>query len=558
MRFLRLIFVIFIFCLILFLPSKALAFSGYGNGTESYPYQIQTCSQLQEMANDLSAYYQQDNDIDCSDTSFTAIGTFANPFTGTFDGKNFAISNLSLTGSGGYNGLFGSTSNVNIKNVRLVSGSVIDTLDYVGSIIGYAAGTTTLTHSSSQMSVAGRLGVGGLIGITGGVATLQAVYYDGDLSASWLNGGGIVGYFGGTGSSITDCYSAGQISGGSGNYAGITGINSQFDSADISNCYSTMDIETNSGGQNFAGLFGVDKTGTVENSFFAGSFFGFGGLNIGGVIGNSDTTTSGVYLDEYSAGLSNCVGSGSSTCTTVNSGNSQPDYFKGNNTNAPLDSWDFVNTWQINSGDFPTLQGFSSPAPINPIQSTSSTNSSAGSSSFPSCGDSAPTSSPNLFQINSNGNKATLYFVPVSGNNSGYYISYGVTPNAEGFGTSFNYSDTSGVIPYTINYLFPGTWYFKVRGQNGCMPGNWSSVMSVKVGSGVVTTLTQSNKVLGASTSKVTSGKCTSYTVQSGDSLWSIANDKLGSGARYQSISSSNNLSSNIIRVGQKLKVGCN
>ena len=114
-----------------------------------------------------------------------------------------------------------------------------------------------------------------------------------------------------------------------------------------------------------------------------------------------------------------------------------------------------------------------------------------GSSSAPGCSQSAPLGVPNLYQVNLTGNSATIYFVPVSGV-TGYSISYGSNSNADSFGVSFNSSQTTGAEEYTINNLYPGMWYFKVRGQNGCMPGSWSNTLS---SNGVLTT-----SVLGAST----------------------------------------------------------
>jgi LysM repeat protein len=45
------------------------------------------------------------------------------------------------------------------------------------------------------------------------------------------------------------------------------------------------------------------------------------------------------------------------------------------------------------------------------------------------------------------------------------------------------------------------------------------------------------------------------YSVVKGDSLWKIAAEALGNGARYPEIKSLNGLSSNIIFAGQKLKI---
>ncbi len=97
------------------------------------------------------------------------------------------------------------------------------------------------------------------------------------------------------------------------------------------------------------------------------------------------------------------------------------------------------------------------------------------------CGDMKPELAPKLFQIDVIDDKATLYFVP-SYRTSYYFISYGYSPGDERFGAQFEERATDGAIPYTINYLEAGkTYYFKVRGGNGCMPGDWSNTLRATV-----------------------------------------------------------------------------
>ncbi|MER6832716.1 LysM peptidoglycan-binding domain-containing protein [Streptomyces cellulosae] len=54
---------------------------------------------------------------------------------------------------------------------------------------------------------------------------------------------------------------------------------------------------------------------------------------------------------------------------------------------------------------------------------------------------------------------------------------------------------------------------------------------------------------------KVPGAVSRTYTVRKGDTLWSIATNELGSGARYAEIRSLNNLRSDALAVGQKLKL---
>jgi hypothetical protein len=109
------------------------------------------------------------------------------------------------------------------------------------------------------------------------------------------------------------------------------------------------------------------------------------------------------------------------------------------------------------------------------LGSTANSSSSSGASS---CGDTKPNSWPDLFQINVNSAQVTLYFTPVTPDNR-YYISFSTRPIAEEHGAEVRLGNI-GVQNFTVNYLAPNTtYYFKVRGQNGCMPGNWSSIMKV-------------------------------------------------------------------------------
>src|SRR5690606_36867107 len=103
-----------------------------------------------------------------------------------------------------------------------------------------------------------------------------------------------------------------------------------------------------------------------------------------------------------------------------------------------------------------------------------------------SCANSQPDGTPDLFQIDVNNTQAILYFVPASKADK-YFISYGNGKNTDGYGIEFNSDVTSGVLSYSINHLTPNTEYsFKVRGGNGCMPGEWGNVMTVKTGNSAI------------------------------------------------------------------------
>jgi subtilisin family serine protease len=114
-----------------------------------------------------------------------------------------------------------------------------------------------------------------------------------------------------------------------------------------------------------------------------------------------------------------------------------------------------------------------------PSQNSSSNNAGptfSSSTNAPVCGDTPPITAPDLFQINTNKTTATLFFTPIV-NTETFYISYSTNPSAEEHGAQITLA-REGVQNFTVQLLkAKTTYYFKVRGQNGCMPGNWSNIL---------------------------------------------------------------------------------
>ncbi|MFA6250786.1 MAG: hypothetical protein WC686_04815 [Candidatus Shapirobacteria bacterium] len=116
------------------------------------------------------------------------------------------------------------------------------------------------------------------------------------------------------------------------------------------------------------------------------------------------------------------------------------------------------------------------------VEASTSAPASSTSSSVPTaplCTNVQPASIPDLFQINTSRKSAKLYFTPLS-DTSQYYISFSTKPNAEDYGELVTLL-REGVQSHSVYYLKPNTTYYvKVRGQNGCMPGNWSNIFKFK------------------------------------------------------------------------------
>ena len=126
--------------------------------------------------------------IDLAGTEWKPIGMPDAPFTGTFDGHLYPITNISHM-------LFGTTDGATINGVALESGSiVVEDATYAahsGTIIGHAStgAPTTLTNSYSQVSISSPTGsdTGGISGKFYG--TITNVYFAGDVDGTNTTGG---------------------------------------------------------------------------------------------------------------------------------------------------------------------------------------------------------------------------------------------------------------------------------------------------------------------------------------------------------------------------------
>ncbi len=109
-----------------------------------------------------------------------------------------------------------------------------------------------------------------------------------------------------------------------------------------------------------------------------------------------------------------------------------------NLTNAPWEAFSTSKNWTLTQGDGDvrvyarfkdSLGNISSPYSymINLDSTPPSTSSPNSSYSAPSCNAQAPSSAPELFQLNAGKTEATLYFVPSSGQRDRYIVSYGTT-----------------------------------------------------------------------------------------------------------------------------------
>jgi hypothetical protein len=104
------------------------------------------------------------------------------------------------------------------------------------------------------------------------------------------------------------------------------------------------------------------------------------------------------------------------------------------------------------------------------------------------CGRFKPVGTPDLFQIDRNGNTAKLHFTPVSDNVRTYSVIFGYQDGDERFGgiSIPVMNENDGVQSLEIRDLDPKASYsFKVVPVNGCASGEWSNWLQAKPSSGI-------------------------------------------------------------------------
>lgn len=186
------------------------------------------------------------------------IGNEANPFTGTFDGNGYTISDLYINRPTVESvGLFGYAFGSEIKDVQMIDVDITGRRR-VGGLVGCNDGL--IMHSSASGSVEG------VDGWYNGVLVGRN-RHDGQIIASYSSGvvegpsglGGICGVSHGI---ILNSYSTADVIGTGNNIGGLVGEQRGA----VINCYSTGEVMAE--GETVGGLIGRFASGTVENSFW--------------------------------------------------------------------------------------------------------------------------------------------------------------------------------------------------------------------------------------------------------------------------------------------------
>ncbi|MDR3235156.1 MAG: hypothetical protein LBT48_00310 [Prevotellaceae bacterium] len=234
---------------------RIIPWPGGGSGTKEDPYQIKTAEHLDSLRH-LIGYEHKGlcfiitDDIDLSSyENWQPIGVanvsdywMQNPFTGTLDGNNRIIKNLTINRpTENFVGLFAAASAANLFNIVIENCSIIGQ-NNVGALVATIENSTVRNCSVSGY-IQGENIVGGFgATMTGNIIDRCAanVSVFGDKKV-----GGFVGSIGGK--QITNSYSSGIVKGAVyvGGFAG-------YGSAAFTYCYSSADVHADSNAAGFS------------------------------------------------------------------------------------------------------------------------------------------------------------------------------------------------------------------------------------------------------------------------------------------------------------------
>ena len=145
--------------------------------------------------------------------------------------------------------------------------------------------------------------------------------------------------------------------------------------------------------------------------------------------------------------------------------------------------------------------------------------------------------------------------------NAGYHVCIYSNPN-----WLYNYIDTSKLSDFDIwlaqwnnepTYKGDfGIWQYSATGKINGISGDVDLNLSYKdYANIIINDKTNSDNTPSTPENNNPSPTKSYYTVVAGDTLWDIAKKFLGNGSRYKEIMSANNLSSDVIQIGQKLLI---
>ncbi len=143
-----------------------------GDGTKASPYIISSAEQLLGVASVVknsseALHFELACNIDLDGAEWTPIGTASNPFSGSFNGNGYTVSNLKITTPQKYSGFFGAVKDADISklaidNMVISFESSSTSIIYSGLLLGRAykgENDNNTTNTFSEISVSGSIDI---------------------------------------------------------------------------------------------------------------------------------------------------------------------------------------------------------------------------------------------------------------------------------------------------------------------------------------------------------------------------------------------------------------
>jgi len=309
-----------------------------GTGTETNPFPVYDIDTLRKVGSgtdgwNLNSHYRQAQDIILKQpaagiSNWTAIGTNTSQFTGSFDGNEFTISNITINKTVAYQGIFGCIGTGGIaKNIGMVNCNVSGG-NYTGGVAGYSNGMIQNCYVNGRVN--GGTYTGGVTGYNNG--TMQNCY-----GTSNVSGGSYVGGVVGQNNNIVqNCYAVGSVSGSSGYIGGVVGSGGT-----VRNCVALNTKVTTSDNSGTVGR--VLGTGSGSNNYSRSDMavkYNWNGSN-----GTNKTISAGLTTVDGASLITTQWNNSNWWKTTANW-----------NTTGGAFVWDFTSIWAMNANKLPRLK----------------------------------------------------------------------------------------------------------------------------------------------------------------------------------------------------------
>ena len=287
------------------------------------------------------ATYKQTADINFkgADLSAYMIGSDTDKFVGAYDGKEYSLSNFSITGTANYTGLWRYADGATFSNIRIQGANLTSANQDTGIIAGRADNSTisnciatTTTVNGSNQRTGGLFGMvegGSLTGCVFGAETAGAS--DGSSVTGGGNTGGLVGLCntnmtncsnikatvnGGSGTAnggvagsvraavtLKNCTNSGAVNASKDYNGGIVGY-ATVAACTLDGCSNSGNVTAGTGNKYIGGVVGMINIAGVSISNCTNSGSVSKGYDIGGIVG---------YVDAADIDITSCVNSGSVT-----------------------------------------------------------------------------------------------------------------------------------------------------------------------------------------------------------------------------------------------------